>query len=88
MDHPQPYSDTDPRTMEVWIDLLRKKSSSDKLHMIFDMAAFGSALARTGMRSRYPDASEYEIFLRAAALNLGRDLMIKAYGWDPDEHTT
>jgi hypothetical protein len=72
--------------MEVWIDLLRKKSDSDKLHMIFEMAAFGSALARANLRSRYPHANEYEIFLRAAALNLGRDLMIKVYGSDPNEH--
>jgi len=43
-------------------------------------------LAETGVRMRHPGISEREVFLRAAALRLPRDLMIKAYGWDPEEH--
>ncbi len=86
MDHPQPYSDTDPRMMKLWIDLMRRQSSSDKLRSIFEMMGAGRAMARAQVRQRYPNASEREIFLRAAALNLSRDLMIKVYGWDPDEH--
>lgn len=33
------------------------------------------------MRAQYPHASEREVFLRVAARRLGRELMIKAYGW-------
>jgi len=43
-------------------------------------------LAEAGVRLRYPIISEREAFLRAAALRIPRDLMIKAYGWDPDAH--
>ena len=86
MKHPLPYSDTDPRAMEVWIDLLRKQTPTQRLRGIFEMVEVGSALARAGVRERHPQADDREIFLRAAALNLGRDLMIKVYGWDPDEH--
>lgn len=34
----------------------------------------------------YPEADEREVFLRVAARRLDRESMIKAYGWDPDEH--
>jgi hypothetical protein len=43
-------------------------------------------LAEAGVRLRYPNISEREVFLRAAALRIPRDLMIKAYGWDSDAH--
>jgi hypothetical protein len=36
------------------------------------------------VRLRHPDAGPDEVRLRALALRLGRDLMIAAYGWDPD----
>ena len=37
-----------------------------------------------GVRLQYPEASEREILLRTAARHLSRDLMIRAYGWDPE----
>ena len=40
-------------------------------------------MAEEDVRRQYPEASEREVFLRAASRRLGRDLMIKAYGWDP-----
>ena len=52
----------------------------------FEMVDLGDALAKARLRTQYPGANEREIFLRAAALNLGRDLMIEVYSWDPDEH--
>jgi hypothetical protein len=80
------YSDTHPEAMKVWIDLLRKKSPAEKLRMVFDMARFARSLSETGVRSVHPDADEREVFLRAAARRLDRDLMIRAYGWDPLAH--
>lgn len=44
-------------------------------------------MAESGVRANHPEASEREIFLRAAALRLPRDLMIRAYGWDPERHS-
>jgi len=41
-------------------------------------------LSLAGVRLRHPNVDERELFLRAAALRLGRALMIEVYGWDPD----
>lgn len=38
-------------------------------------------LARAGERMRHPEASEREVFLRAASQWLDRDSMIRAHGW-------
>lgn len=86
MEHAPAYADTDPRVMEVWIDTLRRRSFDEKLAMVFEMIEMGMELTRRGVRMRHPEADEREVFLRAAAIRLGRDLMIRAYGWDPDEH--
>lgn len=86
MEHAPAYADTDPRAMEVWIETLRRKSFDEKLAMVFEMIEMGMELTRRGVRMRHPEADEREVFLRAAAIRLGRDLMIRAYGWDPDEH--
>ena len=86
MEHPQPYSDTDPRAMEVWLDLLRKMPPGDKLKLTLDLSHFAIQMSEAGVRSRYPYADDREVFLRTAALHLSRDLMIRAYGWDPEEH--
>jgi len=32
----------------------------------------------------HPEASDREVFLRVAARHLPRDLMIRAYKWDPE----
>jgi len=82
---PTEFSDTDPRVMEVWLDLLRQKTPGERIAMVFELTDFAIAMAESGVRARYPEASEREIFLRAAALRLPRDLMIRAYGWDPEQ---
>jgi len=91
--HPEEFTDTDPRAMEVWLSLLRAKTTGERIMMAFELSEFAVKVAESGVRARHPDASEREIFLRSAALRLPRDLMIRAYGWDPEtpydpnEHT-
>ncbi|HEY4088062.1 MAG TPA: hypothetical protein VGM43_19130 [Bryobacteraceae bacterium] len=80
----EPYSDTDPRAMEVWLQLLREKTPEEKIVMTFEMSEFAVRLSESGVRARYPNASEREMFLRSAALRLPRNLMIRAYGSDPE----
>jgi hypothetical protein len=77
------FTDTDPRVMEVWLDMLRAKTPGERILMAFELSDFAVRMAESGVRERYPEASEREIFLRSAALRLPRDLMIRAYGWDP-----
>jgi hypothetical protein len=84
--HPAEFSDTDPRAMEVWLGVLRGKTPGERIATAFDLTDFAIRMAESGVRARHPGASEREIFLRAAAMRLPRDLMIRAYGWDPEEH--
>jgi len=50
MEHPQPYSDTDPRAMEVWLDLLRKMPASKKLDPYSHSTALAIELSEAGVR--------------------------------------
>jgi hypothetical protein len=84
--HPQPYSDTDPRAMEVWLDLQRKMPVGDKISAVLAASRFVLQMYEAGVRSQYPNADDREVFLRLAARHLSRDLMIRAYGWDPEQH--
>ena len=86
MQHPRPYSDTDPKVLAVWLNMLRKRSGEDKIAGVFDLMGFAREITEMGVRSRYPDASDREVFLRSAALYLSREQMICAYHWDPRGH--
>jgi len=86
MEHPQPYSDTDPRAMEVWLDLQRRMPPGDKIFAVLAASQFVLQMYEAGVRLQYPQASEREVLLRTAARHLSRDLMIRAYGWDPELH--
>jgi hypothetical protein len=86
MEHPQPYSDTDPKAMEVWLDLQRRMPAGQKLMAVLAASHLVLRMYEAGVRLQYPEADDREIFLRVAARHLDRDLMIRAYGWDPDLH--
>ena len=70
--------------MEVWLGVLRKKTPDERIAIAFDLTDFALRMAESGVRANYPQASEREIYLRCAALRIPRDLMIRAYGWDPE----
>ena len=53
---------------------------------MFEMTSMVLRLSEHGVRQRYPSADEHEVRMRAAALRLDRQTMIKVYGWDPAEH--
>jgi hypothetical protein len=82
--YPPEFSDTDPRVMQVWLDVLRQKTPGERILMVFELCDFAIRMSEAGVRARYPEASDREVFLRAAALRVPRDLMIRAYGWDPE----
>jgi hypothetical protein len=84
MTHPEEFTDTSPEAMEVWIKILQSKKPGERMAMALALTDFAIRVSESGVRARYPNASEREIFLRAAALRIPRDLMIRAYGWDPD----
>jgi hypothetical protein len=80
------FRDTDPRALEVFLDLQREMPVADKLQATFGMMEMLWNLAESGVRSMYPQAGEREVFLRTAARRLDRDTMIRVYGWDPKAH--
>jgi hypothetical protein len=53
---------------------------------VFDLSEGLFETVKTGIRLRYPEADEREVFLRAVASRVSRELMIQAYGWDPAVH--
>ena len=83
--HSDPYGDTDPRAMEVWLDLQRRLTPGEKLDAVLRASEFVLQTYEAGVRLQYPKAGEREILLRVAARHLSRDLMIRAYGWDPEQ---
>jgi hypothetical protein len=70
--------------MEVWLEVLRNKRPGERMQIALDLTELAIRVSESGVRARYPNASEREVFLRAPALRIPRDLMIRAYGWDPD----
>ena len=78
--------DTDPRSMELFLEIQRRRQPSEKLQDVFDLSDGLLELAKAGVRLRYPAADDREVFLRAVATRLPRDLMIKVYGWGPTAH--
>jgi hypothetical protein len=68
------------RQIEEW----RRMSPADKAALVAGLTNATFVLARAGLRQRYPDASDRELFLRLAVLTLGADLARRAY---PDAGT-
>lgn len=84
MRHPPEFQDTDPAAMKVWIELLRKKTPGEKLAAVLGASDFLLACYEMGVRRDHPKADEPEIRARVAARHLPRELVIAAYGWDPE----
>ena len=82
------YADTDPRALEVMYDLQRKMPPGEKLAWVFQLSGMVLSLAEAGVRAMYPQAPEGEILVRLAARHLDRELVIRAYGWYPDDSHT
>jgi len=82
--HPPEFTDTDPRAMEVWLDLLRKMTPGEKIAAVLNSAQFVLQMYEMGVRRLHPTASDAEVRARVAARHLPRDLVIRAYGWDPE----
>ncbi|MBN1442044.1 MAG: hypothetical protein JXA90_05005 [Planctomycetes bacterium] len=76
--------DTAPDAERCLIRLAREMPPGRKLDIAVAMSRTLRQLAEAGVRSRYPDATEDEIRKRLAARWLPREIVIAAYGWDPE----
>ena len=73
-------SDTHPKMEALQIQLWRQSSPTRKMQMLAQLNSSARTLALTGLRSRYPQASEAELRRRLAGLLLGEELAGKLYG--------
>lgn len=74
------YSDTHPEMEALQVQLWRQASPTRKMHMLAQLNASVRMLAITGLRGRYPQATEAELRRKLADLLLGKDLARKVYG--------
>jgi hypothetical protein len=74
------FSDTNPKMEALQIELWRQASPTRKMHMLAQLNASARLLALTGLRSRFPGASEAELHRKLADLLLGEELAYKVYG--------
>ncbi len=74
------YSDTQPESEALQIQLLRQAPPWRKLEMMAQLNASARQLADQGLRQRFPLAGESELRRRLAGLVLGEELASKVYG--------
>jgi hypothetical protein len=73
-------ADTSPEAWKVFLDIQRRMTPAEKIRRVFDRSRMQRRLTETCLRQKYPAASDEEIFLRRARLELGRDLFRRVYG--------
>jgi len=78
--------DTSAEALSVFYEIQRKRPIGQKLVDVSDLSEGLFETVKAGIRLRYPEADEREVFLRAVASRVSRELMIRAYGWDPAVH--
>ena len=78
--------DTSREVEEFLFDHWRTLESWQKFQLIFDQTATAEAVCLSGIRRRYPTATDRELQLRLFALKYGRKLSIDVWSWDPVEH--
>ena len=66
-------NDTEPWAEKLLFDHWRSLSSVEKWDIMSEASIAVEQLSIDGMRGRYPDDSEDDLRLRAAALRIGRD---------------
>jgi len=77
--------DTPPEIEEIVLERYRQMPPFEKLMQVFELNQMAQQMAALRIQAQYgPDLSERELRLRLAALWLDRDLMIEAFGWDPE----
>lgn len=75
--------DTTPEAWATMIDLYRRMTPAQRVARMAALNRMVQELAAARIRREHPDASPREIQLRVAALWLGREAMLRTYGWAP-----
>lgn len=77
--------DTSNAADRAHFEMLRTLSPADRAQILSDLTISVQWLAFAGLRDRYPDASDDDLWLCLAARRLGRATVIKIYGRCPIE---
>jgi hypothetical protein len=86
MAEPQPFSrDTSPDVQRMLVARFRTMTAAERIWLADALTRGCEALALAGIQMRHPDATAEELRLRLGALRIGRDLVLRVYGWDPQE---
>lgn len=78
-------SDTSPEAEAFLIEGYRRMSPAEKLRRVASLNRALTKLAAARIRAQYGDVPEDEMRLRLGALRLGRETMVRVFGWDPEE---
>jgi len=73
-------ADTSPEAEAALIALLREAPAWRKLRAMGQLNAMAKVLALSGLRERYPQATEPELQRRLADRVLGKELAAEVYG--------
>lgn len=73
-------ADTHPEAERVQIELLRKLPAWRKLQIVGEMNQTVRTLMLSGLRQRFPHATDAELRRRLADLMLGEELAARVYG--------
>jgi hypothetical protein len=77
-------SDTSPEMQAKRDELLRAMTGEERLRMAQELTLGVQRLAFAGLRQRYPDLPDDELWLKLAARRLGVDVVRKVYGREID----
>ncbi|MEO8657711.1 MAG: hypothetical protein ABI693_04535 [Bryobacteraceae bacterium] len=73
-------ADTSPEAWQVYLRLIQQMTPGERMARAIQVSARLRAFQEGGLRGKFPQADDQEIFLRAARMRLGDDLFDKAYG--------
>lgn len=83
------FTDTRPEAEAVLVQLTRQAPPWRKFQMMGQLNKTARTLMLSGLRERYPQASDAEIRRRLADLVLGKELALQVYGpLEDSQHQT
>ena len=78
-------ADTDPQAFQALVEMRRRMTFDERFQQVIEMMEMVLRGYQDRVRREHPEASEREVFLRAAALRLGNETVRRVYGWSPDD---
>ena len=69
----------------IQLDIIRRMTPREKLEHTLRLNVMVERLAIAGIRRRHPEADDHEIWMQVTARKLGRDIMMRVYGWQLED---